>query len=303
MLSVAKTPSLTVAIPTFGRDEVLLSTVRDLLALEQGPDEILIVDQTPTHAEEVEHALEALKASGAIRWCRLPKPSITVAMNTALREALGELVLFLDDDIRPDIALIQAHRNAHQGNPGVLIAGRVLQPWHHLQPDAADADFRFNSLTPRELREFMGGNFSLRRELAISLGGFDENFVEVAYRFEAEFALRWHRCGRSIRYEPTALIHHLKAERGGTRTYGDFLRTWRPSHSVGEYYFLIIARPVDWTKRIVRRLLMSIVTRHHLRRPWWIPATLVSEIRGLTRALGLARGGPRLIRKSGGQGQ
>ena len=33
----------------------------------------------------------------------------------------------------------------------------------------------------------MGGNFSVRRRFALTLGGFDEQFVGAAYRFEADF--------------------------------------------------------------------------------------------------------------------
>ena len=39
----------------------------------------------------------------------------------------------------------------------------------------------------------MGGNFSVRRDIALRLGGFDEQFVRVAYNFEAEFAHRLRR--------------------------------------------------------------------------------------------------------------
>ena len=34
------------------------------------------------------------------------------------------------------------------------------------------------------INDFMGGNFSVRREIALKLGGFDEQFVSVAYNFE-----------------------------------------------------------------------------------------------------------------------
>ena len=79
----------------------------------------------------------------------------------------------------------------------------------------------------------MGGNFSLSRIAALEIGGFDENFVRVAYRFEAEFAYRWRRSGRCIRYEAAGLIHRLKIGSGGTRTFGDHLTTLRPDHSWG----------------------------------------------------------------------
>jgi GT2 family glycosyltransferase len=286
---------LSVVIPTYGRDDVLLATIRFLLAMDEGPDEIIIVDQTPSHQDIVHRELVQLDFRGLIRWVRLKKPSITAAMNAGLGTARGSIVLFLDDDIMPDPRLVAAHRDRHFTHPNALIAGRVLQPWHNEQADAPGAPFTFNSLESVALNEFMGGNFSVSRESALQLGGFDENFVEVAYRFEAEFALRWRRTGRSIWYEPNALIHHLKAPSGGTRTYGDFLRTWRPSHSTGEYYFLLIGRPDGWRQRLLRRLIFSCATRHHLRRPWWIPATLVSEIWGLLQAATKVWKGPRLL--------
>jgi len=52
--------------------------------------------------------------------------------------------------------------------------------------------------------------------MALDLGGFDENFVRVAYRYEAELAYRWRQAGLSIRYISEALIDHLQAQRGGT---------------------------------------------------------------------------------------
>ena len=40
------------------------------------------------------------------------------------------------------------------------------------------------------------------------------------------------RAGHPIHYVPGALIHHLRAERGGTRSYGKHLTTVKPDHAV-----------------------------------------------------------------------
>jgi GT2 family glycosyltransferase len=145
------------------------------------------------------------------------------------------VVLFLDDDIRPEPGLLAAHCAAHAAQPDTLVAGKVLQPWDEGRDYSADTHFHFATDHPRFIREFMGGNFSLGRGTAVALGGFDENFVRVAYRFEAEFAHRVLASGRRIYYEPAACLHHLKAGSGGTRTYGEHLTTWRPDHAVGAY--------------------------------------------------------------------
>src|SRR5262245_16399189 len=142
----------------------------------------------------------------------------------------------------------------------------------------------------------MGGNFSIKRDLALELGGFDENFVQVAYRFEAEFASRALSAGEKILFEPEASILHLKAPTGGTRAYGEHLTTVRPSHSVGEYYYLLRSKKIHRrTLRILARPLRSIRTRHHLAHPWWIPGTLIGEVWGFLWAAALVTKGPRLL--------
>jgi len=287
---------LTVAIPTYGRDGVLTASVADLLDLDPPPWELLIVDQTPRHDAATEERLARWHDEGRIRWLRLERPSITGAMNRALLEAQGDRILFLDDDIRPAPDLLRAHQRAGERDPEAMVAGRVLQPWHNEREDPPGAPFLFNSLEPRGVNAFMGGNVAIPLTRARALGGFDTNFVKVAYHFEAEFAHRWCDSGGRINYEPSALIHHLRAERGGTRSYGKHLTTLQPDHAVGRYYFLLRTRPPGQALiGSIAALLQSVRTRHHLRRPWWIPATLLAELRGLVWALRLNAGGPALL--------
>ena len=287
---------LTVAIPTYGRDQVLAESIEALLKLEAEPWELLVIDQTPRHTPAVELLLRTWQSEGRLRWIRQSPASITAAMNRALLEAQASHVLFLDDDILPDAGLLMAHQQAAAHHPHTMIAGRVLQPWHRGAADPDDAAFGFNSTSPRPLQEFMGGNVCIPRKQALALGGFDRNFVRVAYRFEAEFAHRWRKAGHGIYYEPAALIHHLKAERGGTRSYGQHLTTLRPDHAVGRYYFLLRTLPPRAALGAAAAAwLRSVRSRHHLRHPWWIPLTLTAEMRGFLWARRLHAGGPRGI--------
>jgi GT2 family glycosyltransferase len=283
---------ITVAIPTFRRENVLLETVAALLALEDQASEILVLDQTEQHEPATEQGLRQMADNGQIRWLRLAHPSIPKAMNVALMQATMPLVLFLDDDIRPEPGLIGAHCAAHEPHSDVLVAGKVLQPWDEGRDYSRDTGFHFATSTSRWIREFMGGNFSVRRAQALTLGGFDENFVRVAYRFEAEFAHRLLRNGGRIFFEPGACVHHLKVDSGGTRTYGEHLTTWRPDHAVGAYYYAL--RTGRWREFIVRPA-RALATRHHLRHPWHMPGTVFAELGGMFWALGLSIRGPRHI--------
>lgn len=264
-----------------------------LMDMEDGADEIIIVDQTPQHPQEVEQALSQLHAAGMISWVKLPRPSIPHAMNVGLRESSSEVVVFVDDDMVPGSRLVSAHRAA-QSEPG-LVAGMVLQPGQQPIRLGTHEAFQFNSDAPSKVREFMGGNFSIRRDIALAMGGFDENFVGAAYRFEAEFAHRYVALHGPIRYEPAAVINHLAIATGGTRAFGQHLRTLGPEHSVGAYYYLLVTREPGWLLKMVWRPIRAIRTRHHFRRPWWIPLTLLAEMRGLVMALRLWCHGRKLM--------
>jgi len=288
--------SLTVAIPTYNRDGVLVDTIRRILALVPRAAEIIVLDQTTEHALDVEQALAAWNHSGEIRWLHLSKPLIPGAMNRGLIEASHHFVLFLDDDILPSSNLLQKHLCALEKTGAALVAGKVVQPWHEGKELSKAEGFHFASMRAGWIREFMGGNFTVRRDVALKLGGFDEQFLRVAYKFEAEFAYRLNRAGYRIFYEPEACVRHLKVSGGGTRTFGDHLRSHRPNHTVGAYYF-IMRTWSGWQSllHLLGRPLRAIVTRHHLRRPWWIPATLIAELSGMAWALVLAGQGPRYL--------
>jgi GT2 family glycosyltransferase len=265
-----------------------------LLRLEAAAAEILVLDQSTGHERRTDALLREWNDGGRIRWLRLPAPSIPAAMNRGLLEASQDVVLFLDDDIVPFPDLVGAHAAMHAGDDA-LVAGRVLQPWHADGGAAPWDALQFASTEAREVDHFMGGNFSVRREAALAVGGFDENFVRVAYHFEREFADRWRARGGRIRFCPTASVRHLKAGSGGTRTFGGHLTTLSPAHAVGAYYYLLRSRPAEGRPRaFLARWFASIATRHHLRRPWWIPVTLLAELGGMLWALRLGARGPRL---------
>lgn len=296
-------PSISVVIPTFRREQVLVNTIAFLLQQDFAPSEILIVDQSPSHEPHIEMVLEKWNREGVVRWVRLPEPSITHAMNVGLQEARSAVVLFLDDDIVPDAKLVSAHAGVHAEGLCNIVAGQVLQPGEEVASELGEPSaFLFRSAKRCWIHELMGGNFSVCRDVAIRLGGFDENFVHVAYRFEAEFCDRALTAGERILFEPRASIRHLKVATGGTRAFGHHLTTVKPSHAVGAYYYVLRGRFVKYRfGKILLRLFRSVRTKHHLLHPWWIPGTLLAELWGLLWALRLAFGGPRLISESARQ--
>lgn len=295
---------ITVVIPTYNRGEILIETIARLL--ESAPagspaPHILVADQTREHPVYIRERLEEWKGSGRIIWLRLPQPSIPHAMNAALLVATTPVVLFLDDDIEPSSELIAEHLRAHEDLSVAAVVGQILQPGeeprHHPRP-ADDLEFRFNHDEACDVTNVMAGNLSVKREAALRVGGFDENYVGAAYRFETDFALRLAAAGGRIRFEPRASLRHLKLSTGGLRSFGDHRVTVSPAHAAGDYYFALHHRRGRFWRYALRRLVHNVATRYHLVHPWMIPTKLIGELRGMALARKLARRGARLIGNS-----
>ena len=292
---------VSIVIPTFGRESVMLDTLRHLLALTDRAAEILVIDQTTGHEPGTEKVLSGWNTSGRVRWIRRATPGVVPAMNQGLQDARYPLVLFLDDDIVPGPDLVRAHSDCHAAHPDAwAVVGQVLQPGEEpanlpAPPPRgglrADFGFPFRGTRPDWVRNVMAGNLSVKRDRALALGGFDPAYLPpVSYRFESDFARRVGAAGGQIRFEPRASIRHLRAPSGGTRSEGGHLTSASPLHGVGDYYFALRhARGAErWAYALVRPF-REVRTRFHLRHPWWIPVKLLAEGRALFLALRLER--------------
>lgn len=296
--------TLSIVIVTYNREHVLVDTITSLLAQAaqcDGFGELIVVDQTARHDIATQGALSRWHERHAIQWIRLSEPDLTGAMNRGLIEAESELVLFLDDDIVPCEQLLGNHQAAHGQYPEAMaVVGQVLQPGQCAEPLEYTPrgsglgrymDFPFRSTISCFIENAMAGNLSVKREAALRIGGFDENFTPpVASRFESEFAKRVLQQGGKIWFEATASIHHLAAKSGGTRSMGSHLTSASPRYGVGDYYFALRhARGFECFRYCVRRFFREVRTRFHLSHPWYIPVKLLGEARAFLQALGLRK--------------
>jgi GT2 family glycosyltransferase len=294
--------NVSIAIPTYNRGEILVETIERLLAQEPSAAQIIVVDQTKAYPPWIQTKLEEHARENRISWIRLSEPSIPHAMNEALRAARSKIVLFLDDDVVPSAHLAAAHERAYE--PGIwAVVGQVLQPGEEVVHadertihDGAirDIEFPFNHDVPVDVENVIACNLSVDRERALAIGGFDENFLAAAYRFESDFAKRVVAAGGRVRFDPRAPIRHLKIPTGGVRAHGDHRTTANPTHSAGDYYFALHHVPAFW-RYALTRFVRNVFTRFHLRHPWAIPSKVSSEIRGFLLARKLAGRGRSLL--------
>ena len=144
--------NLSIIIPTYGRDRVLCDTIAALLVVRDPAGELLVIDQTTSHDDQTQATLSEWHNQASIRWIRHQPPGVVGAMNRGLREATGDIVLFLDDDIIPHGNLVVGHRQAHSEHPEAwAVVGQVIQG-EDRRPQTADR--RPNENINRELSEF-----------------------------------------------------------------------------------------------------------------------------------------------------
>ncbi|MBI3950639.1 MAG: glycosyltransferase [Acidobacteria bacterium] len=286
-----------VIIPTYGREEVLCQTVRQLLDQDRPADEILVVDQTPTHAPEIEASLNQLAGEGKIRVIRQAVPSASRARNRGILEATGDILIFLDDDILIERDFIRAHLENFRDNDVAAVTGAIwsengstLPPVHELPAIARKEPLGWMEVPPslafRTEKIFtLSGNCSVRRSVAQQVGGFDENYGRYDYHADYDFGWRIHRAGGKILHEPRAGIHHLVASRGGCRVQ----RTRRPVPEIEElrpkFYFYLKNFPTYHSLVPFFKLLRQhVLNRANVLRPYYLPLSLWRTLVAIIRA-------------------
>ncbi|MFC1605460.1 glycosyltransferase family 2 protein [Pseudomonadota bacterium] len=301
----SKPLQLSIVIPTYRREQVLLNTLSALLNMKEQGDELIVVDQTEAHEKRTKKQLVEWERQGLVKVLVLRTPSITASMNFGMLSADADLVLFLDDDLVPHAGLVDGHRRAHQSDSSLwATVGQVIQPWQVAEPISpprrrkgleTDFDFPFHSTIDADVENVMAGNLCVNRERALRIGGFDERFIGAAYRFETDFARRVINVGGKIRFIGSAGVDHLRAESGGTRSSGNHMTSASPEHGFGDYYYAFRhGRPGEAWVYSLKRVFREVRTRFHLTHPWWIPVKLVGEIRAILMARRIIRQGPKL---------
>lgn len=246
-----KTPDICVAIPTFQRDDILISTIHDVLKQSHKNLELVVVDQSTEHLPSTVKAITAIN-DPRFRYFKTSPPSVTAARNFALKVSRAPLVLFLDDDVVLHDDMVKEHLKAHAAHPEVsAVAGRVLQKDFPIKKEVLKFDEYgishgvFTATEPGYTNAFPGGNHSIKVADALSIGGFDTRYYYNAFREENDMSMRMVNAGMKIFYEPKAVLTHLAAPHGGSRAKKQYKHLYDAPHFYRNELF--------FTGRVVKR--------------------------------------------------
>jgi GT2 family glycosyltransferase len=179
---------LSVVVPTYNRSEVLrvclASLARQTLSSDQF--EVLVVDDGST--DDTESVVGSFRGALPVRYLRQPQNrGRAAARNRGIREASGDVVVFVDSDVFPVPGFLAAHRSVHLASPRAVGRGPLLLTSH------LDDPFGKPPLLPDPSPAFLDtANASVRREHLLAAGGFDEEFRHYGWE-DADLGLRLRR--------------------------------------------------------------------------------------------------------------
>jgi GT2 family glycosyltransferase len=213
-------PSVSVVVVTW-QGAYLLAECLDSLARQTLPHDVIVVDNASTDATP-----EVLGRYPNVRVVRTERNlGFAGGAELGLRAARSEFVAFLNNDATaepdwlavllsgftadPRIAAVTSLMLLAGSNPPVVNnAGVVLLPTLYGADRAAGADPAAVA-TPTEVFGFSGGAALLRAAPARAVGGFPVRFF--LYYEDTDLSWRLRLAGWSIRYEPSAVVHHRHA--------------------------------------------------------------------------------------------
>jgi GT2 family glycosyltransferase len=206
--------ALSVVIPTYRRRESLRRLLTALAAQTLPAESFEAVVSIDGSEDGTREMVAGLRVPYTLRSVWQPNRGRAAACNAGLREAQGEVLVLMDDDMEPAPGCLEAHRRAHaDGGRRAVVGAMPMVASPMAPPAAAYVQAKFERLQAvweqpgRELhfRELSSANLSIRREVLFAVGLFDEDF-RLYGNEDSELALRLVRAGVRLVHEPAALV-------------------------------------------------------------------------------------------------
>lgn len=209
------TTSISVVVPTYRRRASVVRALTALARQDMPADAFEVIVSVDGSEDGTKEAIAALQAPYELRVVEGPHRGRAAACNAALELAAGEVILILDDDMEPAPECLSRHRRHHAPGTALCVMGGVPV---HVDPNAPPAGrfmaWKFAThleklAQPQHvfgLRDFYSGNTSIRRDVLVNVGLFDEAFTRYGNE-DLELSLRLRGANVRLLYDPDALAY------------------------------------------------------------------------------------------------
>jgi glycosyltransferase involved in cell wall biosynthesis len=160
--------------------------------------EVLVIDNNSSdHTQSV--LSQKAKTFRNLKSFKQAKPGAAATRNVGIREAAGDIILFIDDDIFAEPDLVENHLKHHKESGELSIIGTVVSQWaestdpflRYLRDRGIFNPYSIARNRPMDFSYYHTGNVSTGRKLLREVGGFNEEFcvygmedIELGYRLE-----------------------------------------------------------------------------------------------------------------------
>jgi GT2 family glycosyltransferase len=204
---------VSVVVPTYQRRESLLRALASLRGQTLPADRFEVIAAVDGSTDGTVEAVRGFAAPYRLALVEGPNRGRAVACNAGIRAAAGDVVVLLDDDMEASAGLLAAHARAHGagGRRAVvgaapIVASAGAPPFVRYMANGfqwrlarlAQPGYRLT------FRDAYTGNFSVRRDVLLEVGGFDEAFRAYGHE-DYELALRLQAAGVELVYSADAL--------------------------------------------------------------------------------------------------
>jgi GT2 family glycosyltransferase len=216
--------SISVIICTRDRPEQLEKCLRSLRQSSQPPDEIIVVDNAPQSTA----TRDLIQTMPEVQYILESRPGLSVARNTGIAHATGQIIAFTDDDVTVHPDWLRQLQLGFRNSETMAVTGLVLpteletdsqfifeQCWSFNQGFQAkqfDANFfaKHRSKGVPVWTIGAGANMGFRRQIFDDIGLFDERLGAGAAGCseDSEFWYRILAAGWQCAYEPSAVVYH-----------------------------------------------------------------------------------------------
>ena len=261
-----KRPLVSIIVPTRDRADLLARCADGILTrTDYEPLELIVVDNDSKEPETLA-LLERLASEARVRVVRHEGAFNFAALNNhAVREARGEIVVLLNNDIDVTSALWLDEMVSHALRPGIgAVGAKLLYPdgrvqhagvvlgvghgaghFFHGAPGDGPGYFGFLALA-RRVSAVTAACMALRRSTYLEVGGLDETNLPVAFN-DVDLCLRLGERGYGVVWTPHAELTHFESASRGHDTDperlarlerdGQYLRQRWPAILDGDPYY------------------------------------------------------------------
>jgi peptidoglycan/xylan/chitin deacetylase (PgdA/CDA1 family)/GT2 family glycosyltransferase len=204
-----------IVIPTHQRREIVIRTVAALA--DQGRDDLEVVVVVDGSTDGTADALRALAVPFALTVLEQPTRGAAAARNAGAAEAIGEILLFLDDDMEAHPSLLAEHDRSLRGGADLVLGDLPLHPDSPANVLSAGVGSWARSRRERlvahpdrvPLEDLLTGQMSIARETFERLGGFDAGFTRDGLfgGEDIDFGYRVLRAGCRVEFNPGAISY------------------------------------------------------------------------------------------------